>query len=83
MLARMSRWFPVVILLTACGGPVDFPPGSDWPARPVPSYSAQARFAITDNLSDTLSFVSADAQSAKYFGAMPIGNVPVACRQKG
>jgi DNA-binding beta-propeller fold protein YncE len=73
----MSRWFPLVILLTACGGPIDFPPGSDWPARPVPSYSAQPRFAITDNLSDTLSFVSADAQSGSYYGAMPIGNVPV------
>ncbi len=73
----MKRWFPLVILLTGCPGPIDFPPGTEWPARAVPAYAHQSRFAITDNLSDTLSFVTTEAQSGTFLGNMPIGNVPM------
>jgi DNA-binding beta-propeller fold protein YncE len=63
-------------VLAGCGGDqVDFPPGSQWPAATVPDFVKQARFAITDNLSDELSYVKAD--TPEHLGDVPVGDVPV------
>jgi DNA-binding beta-propeller fold protein YncE len=54
---------------------VSFPANSNWPAPVVPDYVHQARYAITDNLSDALSFV--DPIQPVLLGNAPVGDVPV------
>ena len=65
----------VCALACGCTRSVSFPANSDWPAPAVPAYVHQARFAITDNLSDELSFV--DPVQPVLFGSVPVGDVPV------
>lgn len=65
----------LVALAGGCGG-VDFPAGSAWPGATAPAFDAQARFAITNNKSDTLSFVAGDG-SGTLLGDVPIGDNPV------
>jgi DNA-binding beta-propeller fold protein YncE len=63
-------------LLAGCGQSVSFPSsGGNWPAAQVLTFSHQARFAITDNLSDELSFV--DPTKPMLLGNIPVGDVPV------
>jgi DNA-binding beta-propeller fold protein YncE len=64
-------------LLAAGCSNVDFPKNGQWPARPVPAYASQARFAVTDNMSDTLSFVSPSVTTPALFGSEPVGDNPV------
>src|SRR4051812_12018998 len=70
---------PLALVLSACSPSVKFPAsGSEWPARAPLPFSGQARFAVTDNLSDQLSFVSADRTSAPtLLGNQPVGDVPL------
>jgi DNA-binding beta-propeller fold protein YncE len=64
------------VLLAGCGQSVSFPSsGGNWPAAAELPFSHQARFAITDNLSDELSFV--DATKPSLLGNIPVGDVPV------
>ena len=58
-----------------CSQSVSYPANSHWPAPTVPAYVHQARFAVTDNLSDSLSFV--DPVQATLLGNAPVGDVPV------
>jgi DNA-binding beta-propeller fold protein YncE len=63
-------------LACGCTQSVSFPStGGDWPAPPVPAFVHQARFAVTDNLSDELSFV--DPVQPILLGNAPVGDVPV------
>ena len=72
------RWVFFCVLLGACNKPIDFPSGAaTWPNPAVPSWAHDGRFAITDNKSDQLSFVSADASKPAYFGAIHVGDIPV------
>jgi DNA-binding beta-propeller fold protein YncE len=66
-----------VLVLAGCGGDkIDFPAnGGNWPAPTVPDFVKTARFAITDNLSDELSYVHADMPV--HLGDVPVGDVPV------
>jgi DNA-binding beta-propeller fold protein YncE len=57
---------------------VSFPQkGSQWPSAPIPAFAHQERFAITDNLSDQISYVSAHAQPPLALGNVPVGDNPV------
>lgn len=62
-------------LACGCTQSVSFPANSNWPAPVVPDYVHQARYAITDNLSDALSFV--DPIQPVLLGNAPVGDVPV------
>jgi len=74
------RAIALVLLLGAgCGSEIEFPQaGSIWSVPQRTSFADQARFAITDNLSDQLSFVSAEAAQPAYLGKFSVGAVPVA-----
>ena len=65
----------LLLCALACGCQVSYPANSHWPAPAVPAYVHQARFAVTDNLSDALSFV--DPVQPVLLGNAPIGDVPV------
>ena len=65
----------LLLCALACGCPSELPANSHWPAPAVPAYVHQARFAVTDNLSDALSFV--DPVQPVLLGNAPIGDVPV------
>ena len=65
----------IVALAAGCNG-VSFPADSNWPAPVEPAFSHQARFAITNNKSDTLSFIAADG-SGTNLGDTPIGDNPI------
>jgi DNA-binding beta-propeller fold protein YncE len=69
-------WLISSLFAFGCSTPVRFPPGGGaWPAPTVPGFVHQARFAITDNLSDELSYVSPSAPL--HLGDVPVGDVPV------
>jgi DNA-binding beta-propeller fold protein YncE len=78
-LAPPARLFVLVVLGVAACSKISFPSGAagQWPTRPVPSFAAQARFAITDNMSDQLSFVTPSATAPALLGAEPVGDNPV------
>src|SRR5215471_11790392 len=63
------------LVLGGCNQSVSFPANSNWPTAPEPAFVHQARFAITDNLSDELSYV--DAVQPLLLGNVPVGDVPV------
>ncbi|MGZ3438201.1 MAG: YncE family protein [Polyangia bacterium] len=68
----------LVLCALACGctQSVSFPSsGGNWPAASVPAFVHQARFAVTDNLSDELSYV--DAVQPVWLGNVPVGDIPV------
>src|SRR6185312_11001395 len=65
----------VCALAAGCTQSVSFPANSNWPAPTVPAYVHQERFAITDNLSDELSYV--DPVHDMLLGDTPVGDVPV------
>jgi DNA-binding beta-propeller fold protein YncE len=68
----VRRWVLIGLLAGCGGGPTD-----EWPAvAPLP-FSNKARFAITDNRSDELSFVDIDGATPTMLGSIPIGDVPV------
>jgi hypothetical protein len=72
------RWsVALAALACACHPEVSFPPGSQWPGAPVPAFVHQERFAITDNLSDKLSYVTVQATPATDLGDVPVGDNPV------
>jgi DNA-binding beta-propeller fold protein YncE len=79
----MRPWGSLLLLLSAlaalgCGTNVTFPPGGGMlPDPTVPPYTHQARFAITDNRSDTLSFVTADQTMPQLLGTAVVGDNPV------
>ena len=66
------------LLASACTTQIDFSGGgATWPAVPTPPWASVARFAITDNKSDTLSFVTADSSQHALLGAVTVGDIPV------
>src|SRR3954447_26754671 len=70
------RGLVLCVLACGCTQSVSFPAtGGNWPAASVPAYVHTARFAVTDNLSDELSYV--DPASMKLLGNAPVGDVPV------
>lgn len=69
------RYLVLCALLCGCGQSVRFPADSHWPAATVPDWVHQPRFAVTDNLSDELSYVS--ATEPVHLADVPIGDVPV------
>ena len=71
----MRRSLLLCALVAGCGQAVSFPANGNWPAATVPAFVHQARFAISDNLSDELSFV--DATQPMLLGNVPVGDVPV------
>jgi DNA-binding beta-propeller fold protein YncE len=72
------RRMRAIMVLALCGcTTVVFPPGSQVPPHETPSWAHQDRFAITDNRSDLLSFVTADAAQPALLGNMPVGDIPV------
>ena len=48
-----------------------------WPAETMPGWISQPRFAITDNLSDQISFVNTDLMSPQLLGNEAVGDNPV------
>jgi DNA-binding beta-propeller fold protein YncE len=62
-------------MAVGCNQSTSFPANSDWPGAAEPSFVHQARFAITDNLSDELSYV--DPVQPTLLGNVPVGDVPV------
>jgi DNA-binding beta-propeller fold protein YncE len=65
------------LLLGCARGDVAFPPdGAAWPSPATPSWSHQARLAITDDGDDTLAFVSTDPMPA-LLGFAPVGDDPL------
>jgi hypothetical protein len=66
---------PLCALLAGCNG-VSFPANSQWPGPTAPAFDGKARFAITNNKSDSLSFIAADG-SGTNLGAVPVGDNPV------
>jgi DNA-binding beta-propeller fold protein YncE len=69
------RWLLACALVVGCGQSVKFPSNGNWPAPVVPAFVHQARFAVTDNLSDQLSYV--DPTQPIALGAVPVGDNPV------
>jgi DNA-binding beta-propeller fold protein YncE len=65
----------VALVVAGCGQSVSFPDNSHWPAPTIPEFVHQARFAITDNGSDELSYV--DPVQPMHLGDVPVGDVPV------
>src|SRR5215470_15497836 len=63
------------LVVAGCGQSVSFPDNSHWPAPTIPAFVHQARFAITDNRSDELSYV--DPVQPILLGDVPVGDVPV------
>lgn len=77
MTHRVTALIAATFALSACGGQIEFPADAAWPGATRMPWASQARFAITDNKSDTLSFVSADAQKPMRFGSVVVGDIPV------
>src|SRR5258706_9232590 len=75
----VCRWPLLTLALSACSPSVRFPAtGSDWPAHAPLPFAGQPRFAVTDNLSDQLSFVSVDRPAPPtLLGNEPVGDVPL------
>jgi DNA-binding beta-propeller fold protein YncE len=69
------RWGILCAIAGGCSRPVIFPASGNWPAPTVPSFVHQARFAVTDNLSDELSYV--DPTMPVELGDVPVGDIPV------
>jgi DNA-binding beta-propeller fold protein YncE len=69
------RRLVLLALVCGCGQSVKFPANGNLPAASVPAYVHQARFAVTDNLSDTLSYV--DPVQPMRLGDAAVGDVPV------
>ncbi len=69
------RGFVLCALACGCTQSVSFPANGNWPTPPVPAYVHQARFAVTDNLSDELSYV--DPVQPVLLGNAPVGDIPV------
>ncbi len=66
------------LLLLGCQTEIAFPlGGGHFPSPLVPSFVHQARFAITNNRSDSLSFVTASTSPITKLGDVPIGDNPV------
>ena len=74
---RIAALLPLT--LAACGGSaIAFPPdGGEWPAAPVPSWSAQPRLVVPDIADDTLAFVSVDLPTPHLYALAPVGDIPV------
>jgi DNA-binding beta-propeller fold protein YncE len=73
----MRRFSLFVLFLGGCGG-VTFSPGQgQWNPAIAPAWAHQGRFAITDNRSDELSFVTDLAAQPQLLGNMPVGDIPV------
>jgi DNA-binding beta-propeller fold protein YncE len=68
----------VLLILVACGcsKSVSFPANDQFPPASELSFVHQARFAITNNLSDTMSMIAADSQGAD-LGEAVVGDNPV------
>jgi DNA-binding beta-propeller fold protein YncE len=65
-----------LVVAAGCSTPISFPlTGSQWPTPPVPAFVHQARFAITQNLSDRIDYVS--ATMPQELGGIPVGDIPV------
>jgi DNA-binding beta-propeller fold protein YncE len=63
-------------LLAACSTQVSLPvTGSQWPTPTPPSFVHQARFAVTQNLSDKIDYISPTMPLE--LGATPVGDIPV------
>jgi DNA-binding beta-propeller fold protein YncE len=74
--SAMRRVWLACVLMLGCTTRISFPAGDgDWPAPTVPDFVHQARYVITDNLSDELSYVSASAPV--HLGDVPVGDLPV------
>lgn len=71
----MRRLLLCALVAAGCGQSVSFPADGNWPTPTPPAWVHQARFAITDNLADELSFV--DASQPMLYGNVPVGDVPV------
>ena len=71
------RWLSLCALVigVGCTQSVSFPADSNWPSPTIPTWVHQARFAITDNLSDQISYV--DPVNPVLLGNVPVGDVPV------
>jgi DNA-binding beta-propeller fold protein YncE len=77
---RLGRLACAVALAAAsgagCSTPITFPAtGSYWPAATTPAYVRDARFAVTQNLSDKLDYIS--ATQPMELGTTPVGDIPV------
>src|SRR6185503_16349199 len=60
-----------------CGG-VNLQPGQGvWAEAKTPAWAHQQRYAITDNRSDELSFVTVGQAMPQLLGNLPVGDVPV------
>ena len=68
-------WVLAAMLGSGCSQPVSYPSNSNWPSPTIQPFVHQARFAITDNLSDELSYV--DPVQPVLLGNVPVGDVPV------
>jgi DNA-binding beta-propeller fold protein YncE len=65
----------VVTLASGCG--ITFPTNSQLPPWSTPPWAHQNRFAITNNRSDELSFITADSAMPTLLANMPVGDIPV------
>lgn len=71
------KWMALSALIAAgCHQSVSFAPDGGLPLPATPAWAQQTRFAITDNRSDTLSFVTPDA-TPRLLANVVIGDNPV------
>lgn len=67
----------LVLLFLGCHRDISFTAGGTFPPAQTPGWARQARFAVTNNRSDTLSFVSATAAPPELLATVTIGDNPV------
>lgn len=65
-----------LLALVGCGKSVSFPANDQFPPPAVLDFSHKARFAITNNLADTISMIAADGNGAN-LGNVVVGDNPV------
>jgi DNA-binding beta-propeller fold protein YncE len=70
------NWVSLFFLALAACKNVSYPASDNFPPASEPAFVHQARFAITNNLSDTMSFIAADGMGAN-LGYAPVGDNPV------
>jgi DNA-binding beta-propeller fold protein YncE len=72
----MRRLACCALVTIGCSTPISFPAtGSQWPTPTEPAFVHQARFALTQNLSDKIDFI--EATQPMELGSIPVGDIPV------
>jgi DNA-binding beta-propeller fold protein YncE len=71
----MRRLVAMIPIALGCSSTISFPANSQWPTPMVPAFVHQARFAVTQNLSDKIDYTA--ALQPMEVGSIPVGDIPV------